>query len=194
MINEILRATIALLIIVDPLGNIPIFVSLTEKMDKEIRAKTFKVAVSVGFSLLFLFAVFGLEILEFFNISIPSFRIAGGLLLLIIAVEILVRGGWSYKGSKPETTGAVPMGFPLLVGPGAITTTIVNIHTYGLLITIISIIFVSIVTWIVLRYIDLVYHFLGEVGCEVVARVMAILIAAIAIQFVVEGFLYYTKA
>ncbi|MEM0161901.1 MAG: MarC family protein, partial [Thermoproteota archaeon] len=86
-----------------------------------------------------------------------------------------------------------PMGFPLLVGPGAITATIVNIHTYGLPITIISIILVSIVTWIVLRYIDLVYFFLGEVGCEVVARVMAILIAAIAIQFIVEGFLYYAR-
>jgi len=193
LIEEVLRATVALLVIVDPLGNIPIFVSLTGNMDKEVRAKTFKVAVSIGFSLLFLFAVFGLEILELFNIAIPSFRIAGGLLLLIIAVEILVRGGWHYKGSKPETTGAVPMGFPLLVGPGAITTTIVNIHTYGIPITIVSIIFVSIITWVVLRYIDLVYSFLGEVGCEVVARVMAILIAAIAIQFMVEGFLYYTK-
>jgi multiple antibiotic resistance protein len=193
LISEILRATISLLVIVDPLGNIPIFVSLTEKMEEGTRVKTFKMAVLIGFSLLFLFAIFGLEILSLFNISIPSFRVAGGLLLLIIAVEILVRGGWHYKGNKPETAGAVPMGFPLLAGPGAITATIVNIHAYGLPITIGSIIFVSLITWIVLRHIDLVYSFLGEVGCEVVARVMAILIASIAIQFIIEGFLFYVK-
>jgi len=191
MIEDLIKATIALLVIVDPVGNIPIFVSLTEKMDSRSRSKTFKIAVLTGFSLLFLFAIFGVEMLSLFNISIQSFRIAGGLLLLIIAIEILVRGGWHYKGSKEETTGAVPMGFPLLAGPGAITTTIVSIHSYGLLITLISILFVSIVTWTVLRYIDIIYSILGEIGSEVVARVMAILIASIAIQFIIEGILFY---
>ena len=91
-ISALIKATIALFIIVDPLGNIPIFVGLTENMTNDYRKKVYNTAVIVGLVLLLVFAFTGTEILSIFGISLESFEIAGGLLLLIISIRILISG------------------------------------------------------------------------------------------------------
>jgi len=121
---DLFRGIIALFIIVDPVGNIPIFVGLTEKMKAEEKRRTFRTATIVGLILLLAFAVAGQQILNLFGITIHSFMIADGILLLIISVKILIYGGWKETVVTPESVGAVPIACPLLVGPGAITTTI----------------------------------------------------------------------
>jgi len=181
------QAIIALFIVVDPFGNIPIFMSLTEKMPKEKERKTYNTAVLVGVVLLLIFAFTGQEIFTLFGISLSSFEIAGGILLLIIAIRILVSGNVHETVESPESIGAVPIAMPLLVGPGAITTTILNLQTSGTVVAVLAVVVVLTFAWVILRFIHPVYRVLGKTGAIVIARVMALLIAAIAVQYIVNG-------
>lgn len=159
---ELLKSVIALFIIVDPLGNVPIFISLTENMGVKEKKKTFQVAPLVALGLLMVFTLAGQQLLLIFRVSLDSFMIAGGILLLIVAVEILVSGGLREKVTSPENVGAVPIAFPLLVGPGAITSTMVTLQTSGLLITVLSVLIIFGWIWVVLRFINPIYGFLEE--------------------------------
>jgi len=190
---NLIKAILVLFIIVDPFGNIPIFMSLTDKMTKTQRRKVFNTATLVGVILLLAFSFAGQQILSVFGISIFSFEVAGGILLLIISIKILISGSLENMSESPESMGAVPIAMPLLVGPGAITTTIFNLQYYGLAVAAISVVIVLVLTWFILRYVDLVYRFLGKTGAIVIARVMALLIAAIAIQYVLIGVTHFLQ-
>jgi multiple antibiotic resistance protein len=185
------KAIIVLFIIVDPLGDIPIFISLTEKMTEEQRRKVFNTASLVGVILLLVFAFTGQEIFTIFGVSIYSFEIAGGILLLIIAIRILISGSLHEETNPPESIGAVPIAMPLLVGPGAITTTIFNLQDFGIPIAVVAVFIVLFLTWIILRYMSKIYRFLGKTGSLVIARVVALLIAAIAVQYILSGITDY---
>ena len=174
-ISEFGKAALALFIIVDPFGNIPIFVGLTENVQDAQKKKVYNTATIVGVILLLVFAFAGTGILSLFGLSIYSFEVAGGILLLIIAIRILISGNMHENVESPESIGAVPIAIPLLVGPGAITTTIFNIQQYDTIIAILSVLVVMAITWIILRYISKVYKFLGKTGSLVIARVMALL-------------------
>lgn len=186
MLPALIKSTISLFIIVDPFGNIPIFIGLTERMNSEERRRIFHTATVSGLILLLLFAVAGREILNIFRISLESFMIAGGILLLIIAIRILIAGGWEERVT-PESVGVVPIAVPLLVGPGAITTTILNLQEFGEVVTVFSVVIVFTIVWLTLRYIEPIYRILGKNGAVIIARVMALLIAAIAIQYILSG-------
>lgn len=136
--------------------------------------------------LLLLFAFAGHQILTLFNVSLHSFKIAGGILFLFLALQILVYGGEKLL-TKTGDVGVFPIGFPLLVGPGAITTTMITINTAGQLVAVLSVLIVMLVSWVILRRIESLYHFLGKVGADVIARVMAIIMAAIAIEYILSG-------
>lgn len=187
------KAVITLFIIVDPLGNIPIFISLTKEMAKEERQKAFRTAIFTGFILLMSFALVGQQIFMFFGISLYSFMIAGGILLLIMSIRILIRGEWEEDSTNPESIGVVPIGFPLLVGPGAITTTILTLQASGIIVTTIAVLIVFVVVQIILRLIEPIYRFLGSPGSLVISRLMALLIAAIAIQYILGGVFWYLE-
>jgi len=186
--SDLLKAFIALIVVVDPLGNIPIFSSLTAGMDAEARKRTFNTATMVGITLLLAFTLLGDQLLRLFGISIESFMIAGGLLLAIISVKILVQGGWGEKYVSADDVGAVPIAFPLLVGPGAITTTMLILRSSGLAVAVSAVALVFAAVWLTLRFIDPIYALLGKTGSAVITRVMAVFIAAIAVQFMFEGF------
>ena len=188
--TELGKAIIALFIIVDPLGNIPIFVGLTGNINDTQRKKIYNTAVIVGVILLLVFAFTGQEILDLFGLSIYSFEVAGGILLLIIAIRILI-SGTRETADASENLGAVPIAIPLLVGPGAITTTIFNLQAYGVGIAIGAVLVVLALTWIILRFINGVYRVLGKTGSVVIARVMALLIAAIAVQYILTGVTHF---
>jgi multiple antibiotic resistance protein len=186
------KATLALFIIVDPLGDIPIFMGLTENVPQSKRKKIYNTATIVGTVLLLVFAFTGTGILRLFGLSIYSFEVAGGILLLIIAIRILVLGSMHENVESPESLGAVPIAIPLLVGPGAITTTIFNIQLYSTAApAILAVLIVMAITWVILRYIDKIYKFLGKTGSLVIARVMALLIAAIAVQYILTGITHF---
>ncbi len=95
------------------------------------------------------------------------------------------------SAETPESLGAVPIAIPLLVGPGAITTTIFNLQTYDTAVTIAAVVVVLSITWVILRFIGKIYRFLGKTGSIVIARVMALLIAAIAVQYILTGITHF---
>jgi multiple antibiotic resistance protein len=187
LVPDLVKMTIALFIVVDPLGNVPIFIGLTKDMDTSQRKKTYQLATITGLVLLTFFSLVGQNILVLFGISLDSFMIAGGILLLIVAVRLLIMGGWREQATVSESVGAVPIGCPLLVGPGAITTSILNIQSYGILATLLSVLLTFIIVWLILRFIDPIYRFLGKNGSLVITRVMALLIASIAVQYMLQG-------
>ncbi len=189
--TNLAKAVIILFIIVDPFGNVPIFMGLTEKLSEIQRRKVFNTATLIGIILLLVFAFAGQEIFQIFGISIYSFEVAGGILLLIISIRILITGSMHENVESPESIGAVPIAMPLLVGPGAITTTILNLQAFGILVTILSVLVVLFITWITLRYASSIYKFLGKTGAIIIARVMALLIAAIAIQYILVGISHF---
>jgi multiple antibiotic resistance protein len=190
-IYSLVKASITLFVVIDPVGIIPLLVGLTKDMNENEKKRTFRLAFYVSLILLVVFAILGQQIMLFFGISVYSFKIAGGILLLLLSLEILFTGEGSIKISSKEELGAVPLAFPLLVGPGAITTTIVAIQSSGIIIGLGSIAIASIFTYLVLVSAEKIYFILGKTGSQVVAKVIAVFIAAIAIQYILTGVQYY---
>lgn len=187
-IQHMLRSTIALLVVLDPLGIVPIFIALTQKLEKVRRTEVSKTVVITAAGLLFAFALAGTQIFTVFGITVYSFMVAGGVLLFIVAIELLTGGGWRFVGTDTSAeAGVVPLAFPLLAGPGAITAVIISLETTGLIVTALSILIAIGTTYLVLRYADKIYRILGKRGSLIVTRVFAVFVAAIAVQYIVEG-------
>ncbi len=188
---DTLKSTIALFVVIDPIGTVPLFIALTEKMGRKERKAVSKTAIITSGVLLVLFAVAGTQILTIFGITIFSFMIAGGILLFIVAIELLTHGIWRFGASGGNLTagesGVVPLAFPLLAGPGAITSVIISFQTAGLIVTILSIAIVIGITYVILQSINSIYRLLGRRGSMIITRVFAVFIAAIAIQYIIEG-------
>jgi multiple antibiotic resistance protein len=188
---DTLKSTIALFVVIDPIGTVPLFIALTEKMGRKERKAVSKTAIITSGVLLVVFAVAGTQILAFFGITIFSFMIAGGILLFIVSIELLTHGIWRFGASGGNVTsgesGVVPLAFPLLAGPGAITSVIISFQTAGLIVTILSITIVIGITYVILQSINPIYRLLGRRGSMIITRVFAVFIAAIAVQYIIEG-------
>lgn len=186
----LVKAFIMLFVIMDPSGNIPIFMALTKGMSERGRKKELNYAVLVATILLLLFAFLGKIILYVLGITTDSFMIAGGILLLFFSLDLL-RGEHKYVGSGESGAGvgvgAVPLGTPLLAGPGAITAVMVIIKSYGIGVVLFAIFSAIVATRLVLGQSERIYQILGKVGSEVLSRVMGIIVAAIAIEFIAGG-------
>jgi len=184
----LVKAFIILFVVMDPPANIPVFIALTKGMRKEERRTELNHAVIVATILLLLFAFLGKVILNVLGISIDSFMIAGGILLLLISFDLL-RGEHKYGVTEESGAGvgAVPIGTPMLAGPGAITAVMVIIQSSGVFVVLFSIFSAIIATWLVLGQSERIYDLMGKVGTEVLSRVIGIIVAAIAIQFIGTG-------
>ena len=186
--EDLIKSTIALLVVIDPIGTVPLFISLTEKMEKSEQKTVSKTTVITAGILLLIFAVAGTQILNIFGITIFNFMIAGGVLLFIVSIELLTSGTWRFGDTvSGESGGVVPLAFPLLAGPGAITSVIISFQTSGLIVTILSIIIVICITYAILRLVNPIYRILGRRGSMIITRVFAVFIAGIAVQYIVEG-------
>jgi multiple antibiotic resistance protein len=185
--TDIITSIIALFVVIDPIGNIPLFIAFTKRLEKAEHKTVSKTAILTAAALLLLFGVAGTQILQLFGITIFSFMIAGGTLLFIIAIELLTYGEWRFAGSVKEEVGVVPIAFPLLAGPGSITAVIISYQTSGFLITFSSIIIVMAITYVILRMVNPIYKVLGNRGSMIVSRVFAVIIAAIAVEYIVKG-------
>jgi multiple antibiotic resistance protein len=188
----------AIFAIVDPIGNIPIFYTLTERFTREERIRIAKKAVIAATLTLFVFGIIGNYIFILFSITIPSFRIAGGILLFRVAFNMLygsTPGTKSTEKEKQETLekemlGIIPLGIPLLAGPGAISTVMLYnsqgdiVHS---IIVYISIIATLLITYFLLRNVDKIFDRLGRAGSLAISRIMGLILAAIAVQFIING-------
>jgi len=183
---SLVQVFIMLFVIRDPPGCIPIFMALTKDVSKEERERELNHAVAVASILLLLFAFLGKIVLDVLGITLNSFMIAGGILLLLIAFDLL-RGEHKYGVRGGSSVGAVPLGIPLLAGPGAITAVMVIIQSYGVGFVLFAIFSAIIATKLVLGQSERIFRIIGKVGSEVLSRVMGIIVAAIAIQFIMDG-------
>jgi multiple antibiotic resistance protein len=194
-----LQSALILFAIVNPVGSVPIFLQLTEGMTGTLRRRSFNTAVFTSAVILFLFIPAGKWILtNFFRITLPDLMAAGGLLLLIIAIDHLVFGalvkGVLNAGKKSaHHIGAVPMACPILAGPGAMMTVLVTFSEHGFFVAATSIIIVLGVTWVLFRFIDVFYRILGEVVCLVLSKILCLFLAAIGIRLLMQGLVHYFK-
>lgn len=191
-----MNAFLALFAILNPIGNIPIFSEMVEELDARGRFKVFNVAVSTGFLTLVVMSVSGKWIMEHvFQIDIQEFRIAGGILLTVIAVKYIVFPKKESKITRKTEDihtqaleiGVVPMSVPLLVGPGSIVTSIIILDRDGLLITLTSLTAVFILSWGLFQLSPLIGRLMGKIGRLVIGRILWIFIAAIGVHFLVSG-------
>lgn len=183
-----------LLVIQDPLGAIPIFLSLTARQSPQERKVSARQATWVSLSVILVFAVFGRYILKFLGISVPALQVAGGVLLLLVALELLT--GKADDSPDPDSVTAnaalVPLGTPLLAGPGAIVAAMVAVETAGDAVAgwasvTAAIIGTHIIIWLSLRFSLTLNRFLGETGIRILTRVFGLLLAAIAVQITADG-------
>jgi len=194
-----LKSTLILFAIVNPIGSIPIFLQLTHDMTREERARAFRTAVVSATAILFVFILVGDRILtHFFQIYLSDLMAAGGLLLLIIAIDhlvfgSLVRGVLTGEQQDAHHIGAVPIACPILAGPGAMMTVLITFSEHGLLAAAASVIVVFVITWLILRFIDTIYSLLGKTVCTVLSKILCLFIAAIGIHFLMQGLSQYFK-
>ncbi|MBI2658983.1 MarC family protein [Candidatus Woesearchaeota archaeon] len=184
----VIESFIALFVIMDPVGNLPIIMSLTKGMPAIEVKKNVDRSVFVAGVLLFVFLFFGLRIFQFFGININSFQIAGGIILLVIGMLYVF--GSSLKYVKHHGSDlSVPIGTPLLTGPGVIMTTMILVNEHGTFATVVAALLTLLATWLILiNYLKL-YKILGEHWTNIISRVMGIILAAVAVEFITEGIL-----
>jgi len=187
VLQQYLTAFIMLFVVFDALGNVPVFHSLTEGLEFRERRRIIQNSVVIAGVILLFFALGGGLILDFFRVSLDDFRIAGGTILFIVAIEGLL-GRVEAMKIRPEQLAVVPLATPLLAGPGSISLVIYFMKAgYGLGPTLASIAINVVVAWAILTYCDVFFKVLGKNGSLVVARIMALILAAIAVAMIREG-------
>ncbi len=183
--------------IVDPFAAVPAFLALTANETEAERRRIALRASVTAFALLSTFAVAGSWLFNFFGITIPAFRIAGGVLLFGVALEMLkaqkspTRSTQAELSDQHDDLGIVPIGMPLLSGPGSLAAVMVladRAHPFSEKLALHAVILaVAFITWLVLRSATWVARALGQTGLNVLSRMMGLLLAAVAVQFIVDG-------
>jgi len=190
ILNEIIKTSIMLFIVIDAIGGIPIFISLVPDISEDEVKKVVNLAIIVSFFILLFFGVIGRWILYLFNINLEEFKIAGGFLLLIIALDEIFNILPERKYPKEEL-GIVPIGCPLLAGPGAITVILVILYRFNFpqnyIIMSASVVIVTLVNWIILSRLINIKRIFGRKGILLLTKLMGIILAGISINFLVSG-------
>lgn len=197
--SEYAKFFAALLAIVNPLGAVPVFINMTASLPRQARQQTGLWAAIATAVILWVALLTGEAVLRFFGISIASFRVGGGILILLMAISMLHARMSSVKHTEEEmldieereTLAVVPLGTPLLAGPGAISTVILyaqrytGITHYSILAA--EIVLLAVVTWITFRAAPPIAAFLGKTGINVVTRIMGLVMAAVGVEFIASG-------
>jgi len=194
-----LLALSSLFVIVNPIASVPAFIAMTPRDSVESRARMARLACLVAFGVMALFAVSGKWIFDLLGVTLPAFQIAGSLLMLSVALDML-HAKRSAVQETPEETEAgtskddiaiTPLGVPMLVGPGAISTSLIlmsqaqNLAQRAALI--ISIVLVGIASYLILRISAHGARWLNPLALRLLTRLMGLLLAAIAVQFAIKG-------
>ena len=193
------KITVALFAIVNPIGSVPIFISATDGWSRADRARTAKIVAITVFIVLSVSAFIGDKILNFFGISIPSFQVGGGILLMLIAISMMhaKQSGTRQTPEEAQTLAEreaiaiVPLSIPLLAGPGAISNMTIaaqqNSSFSGHLSLVVPVFIIAVIIWLVLRLSASISSQLGSIGINIVTRLMGLVLAAMAVEFVAHG-------
>jgi multiple antibiotic resistance protein len=184
---------VTLFVIMDPPGTVPVFLALTSTMTRKQRHRAARQAISVAFGVIVVFALFGQKVLDYMNISLPALQASGGLLLLLVAMELLTG---RMEEPTPSETGSVnvalvPLGTPLLAGPGAIVATMVFVKnaddSQTWVAIALGVLAVHLCLWLSMRFAGVIHRVLKESGTTLVTRIAGLLLAAIAVQLMADA-------
>ena len=198
MLEVFIQALVLYFVVIDPIGNIPIFMSITKSQNGREKFQTAIEGIIIATSVLMLFSIIGQFVLSYLNISLESFRIAGGIILFLISIEMLfdrrhVRKEQIVDGIK-EKISVFPLAIPILAGPAAITSVIIIATKYeGIirlqLVSILSLIFVMFISLILFILVAKFDKFINKNITNIISRVIAIILAALSIQYIIDGLL-----
>ncbi len=184
---DVLIMVSQLIAIIDPMGALPLIMSMPNIEQTSVFRRALRIIAIAVPTLLIFFAVAGPYILTAFNISIADFRIAGGIVLLVIGIDTLREGAPRTMGLSPEDYVFVPIVTPMLVGPGAITSVMLFSTYYGLPEVIISIAIASLITYLVIRFGLLIMKVVGVNMLRFIGRFMSLIIMAWAVSLIIQG-------
>ena len=182
---------VTLFVIMDPVGTIPIFLSLTSGRSAASMRRAAWQAVTVSFAVIVAFAFFGQQILAYLHISLPALQVAGGLLLLLVALELLTGKEQEATAAATANVALVPLGTPLLAGPGAIVATMVfsdNVDGFETFAAVgLGVVLVHVTMWLSMRFSMPILRLIREGGVLLVSRISGLLLSAIAVQLVADA-------
>lgn len=194
------EVVVTMAVIMDPIGNVPIFLSVTRRLDAKARARAALLSVITAAFVIAVFAVLGRQVLDYLDVSVPALQGAGGLLLLLVALELLTGSESSGEEADPAdhvAVAMVPLGTPLLAGPGAIVATIVFVgdadSAVGRLTIAAGIAIVLLAVFLAMRFAEVLKKILGRSGILLLSRIAGLLLAAIAVQMIADSVIEFAR-
>ena len=193
MLEAYLRSFLMLFVTLDALGNIPLFYGLTAGMSSDERRRIAARSTFLAAGILVFFAALGQVVFDFFGVSLSDFKVAGGAILFVIALDIVLGRGEGVKAEPREDISLVPLATPLMAGPAAISTVMYSFRVYGLLPTFTSIVLNSLVAWILFVETQPIRRLLGDKGIVMLSRITAFILAGIAVSMMRSGIQEYLR-
>lgn len=189
IIKSFILAFIPLFVAIDAIANIPIFLSLTQSCSKKEKSRIIRDAVKTATAVAIIFMSIGKLTFSLLGVTFPDFQIAGGLLLFVISVKLLLPGSQKnvLTSSHDKDIGVFPLGTPLITGPAVLTTTLMMMNIFGPWVTLLSLSVNMILVWVSLAKADLIMRLIGPSGTRAFSKIMYILLAAIAVMMVRKG-------
>ncbi|MBE6525442.1 MAG: MarC family protein [Thermoplasmata archaeon] len=185
-IHALLMLTASMFFILNPFASLPIFVSTTKDVDPSVMKSYANKAVLVAAILLFVFVFIGQDLMGFFGVTMDSFRTAGGLVLILMGIEIVFGIKLSQDASEKGAPWVI-IATPILSGPGIITAAILFSEQYGLIPIIVSSIIALIVTWVLLRLSPTIVRYIGIQPLEIVSKIIGLLLTAMGVEYILKG-------
>lgn len=198
-ITVLLTTFATLIVILDPMGLMPVFLGLTSKLSRTAQRKAAFQASLVSFGVILAFAFLGQQILRALHISMDSLKLSGGVLLFLVAMELLTSSDMEQPdtGDDAVNVALVPLGIPLLAGPGAIVAVMVSMaqaHTFGSIVGVVgAVVATHVVIWLSMRFALELSRFLGTGGIMLLTKISGVLLAAIATELVMGGVFDFIK-
>jgi multiple antibiotic resistance protein len=199
-----LTSTVMLWVILDPPGLLPVFIGVTSSFTPKQRNQAALKASLVALGIIFVFAVAGQYIMDFLGISIPALRVSGGLLLLLIALDLLtgkMDEAKPVEGSAKLSVAIVPLGTPLLAGPGTIVAMMVQVKAggegagwEGKLVVALALVVAMFFVWVFMRFAGAIRKVIRESGVTLLTRIAGLLVAAIAVEMMATGVMGFVDA
>ncbi len=186
LLKQFLLSFIPIMVALDAPGTLPIYVGMTEGLERQERKRIVRQSIITAFLVAVGFILVGRAIFNALGILVEDFMIAGGVVLLIIAITDVVRAGERKLERGPEF-GVVPLGTPIIAGPGTLTTSLVLVGTSGYLPVILSLFVNLLIAWIIFAQADRIIRFIGLSGSRAFAKVASLILAAFAVKMIRSG-------
>ncbi|MEO0534765.1 MAG: MarC family protein [Cyanobacteria bacterium P01_A01_bin.123] len=196
MFQHFLQDAVTLFVVIDPIGLVPLFIAITQKEPQVSRQRIALLGVGISTVILFAFLVMGQPLLEALEISLPAFRTAGGILLLIVGLQMVLQDAGGHSASTDPASSidlaVFPLATPLIAGPGGIMTVVLLTDNmkFGFVdqaLTALALLAVLLITFVALLSADWIQKSLGQTGVNVITRILGLLLAALAMEAILAG-------